>query len=64
MQCAFCRLPLRSKGGIMLTPPAESTNGVDVVLKVHICVQCWGKVVKPFIGDQLMKAEAKFQQSD
>jgi hypothetical protein len=40
-ECMMCHKKLEEFGGILISPPHESTGTLDKVIKSHICKYCY-----------------------
>lgn len=51
IQCFFCTNHLKSKGGILFSPPEHQfSDAVDTVDKMHLCKSCFELVMNFIMG--------------
>ena len=46
IKCNLCKNELTEKGALVITPPLPDNTGMDLVYKIHICIDCWNDMWK------------------
>ena len=57
LECIMCHKKLKELGGILFSPPYESTGTLDKVMKSHICKYCYNPLFDWVCGFSTMKDE-------
>jgi hypothetical protein len=58
VKCALCKQELDKPGALLFSPPNDtlSSNDVDLVIKQHICVECYD-LITSFTFDRLKELQ-------